>query len=96
MDGKEERRAESVQQPKKNWPAIIDAWRPIPRLLIGMYIFLTYQAADWFMALPDPTTQQSGFISVVIGAGSAWFGLYVNSGVGDTIGVSVTMASMGI
>ena len=29
------------------------------------------------MALPDPTNAQSAFVSVVVGAGAAWFGLYV-------------------
>ena len=27
--------------------------------------------------LPDPTNAQSAFVSVVVGAGAAWFGLYV-------------------
>jgi hypothetical protein len=31
------------------------------------------------MGLEDPTMQQSGLISVVVGAGAAWFGLYTNS-----------------
>ena len=29
------------------------------------------------MALPDPTNAQSAFVSVIVGAGAAWFGLYV-------------------
>ena len=32
------------------------------------------------MDLPDPNNAQAGFVSVVVGAGAAWFGLYVNSG----------------
>ena len=32
------------------------------------------------MKLPDPNTAQAGFVSVVVGAGAAWFGLYVNKG----------------
>ena len=31
------------------------------------------------MALPDPNNAQAGLVSVVVGAGAAWFGLYVNS-----------------
>ena len=27
--------------------------------------------------LPDPTNAQSAFVSVIVGAGAAWFGLYV-------------------
>ena len=33
----------------------------------------------WFLDLPDPTIEQSGLISILVGAGAAWFGLYVNS-----------------
>ena len=37
-----------------------------------------YQTCNWFMSLPDPNNAQAGFVSVVVGAGAAWFGLYVN------------------
>ena len=30
------------------------------------------------MALENPNNAQAGFVSVVVGAGAAWFGLYVN------------------
>lgn len=31
------------------------------------------------MSLSDPNNAQAGFVSVIVGAGAAWFGLYVNS-----------------
>jgi len=31
------------------------------------------------MLLPEPNNAQAGLVSVVVGAGAAWFGLYVNS-----------------
>jgi hypothetical protein len=34
----------------------------------------------WFMSLSDPSMAQAGFVSTVVGAGAAWFGLYVGSG----------------
>jgi hypothetical protein len=37
------------------------------------------------MQLPDPTNAQSAFVSVVVGAGAAWFGLYVGGSNKDTI-----------
>ena len=58
----------------------VDAWRPFPRLFITIYIFILYQVIEWYISLPDPTMEQSGLISVVVGAGAAWFGLYVGSG----------------
>ena len=57
----------------------VDQWRIFPRAFITMYIYLLFQSANWFMALVDPTVAQSGLISVLVGAGAAWFGLYVNS-----------------
>tara|TARA_B100000941_G_scaffold145788_1_gene103476 strand:- start:531 stop:671 length:141 start_codon:yes stop_codon:yes gene_type:complete len=33
----------------------------------------------WFINLEAPTMEQSGLISILVGAGAAWFGLYVNS-----------------
>ena len=29
--------------------------------------------------IADPNNAQAGFVSVIVGAGAAWFGLYVNS-----------------
>jgi len=54
-----------------------DKWRVFPRLLITLYGFAFYRTTEWFMTLPDPTNAQSAFVSVIVGAGAAWFGLYV-------------------
>ena len=58
----------------------IDKWRIWPRMLITLYGIMFYRATEWFMALPEPTNAQSAFISVIVGAGAAWFGLYCGSG----------------
>ena len=60
-------------------PEYFSRWRIFPRAFITMYIWLLFDSANWFMALEDPTVSQSGLISVLVGAGAAWFGLYVNS-----------------
>ena len=57
----------------------VDAWRIFPRIFITTYIILLYKCVIWFMALENPTLEQSGLISIVVGAGAAWFGLYTNS-----------------
>ena len=54
-----------------------DAWRIFPRIFITVYIILLYQVVLWFMALETPNFEQSGLVSIVVGAGAAWFGLYV-------------------
>jgi len=59
-------------------PEGLSAWRIIPRLLILSYMIVFYQTCNWFMDLADPNNAQAGFVSVVVGAGAAWFGLYVN------------------
>ena len=61
------------------FPYWFDRLRLFPRAFISMYIYLLYSVTEWFMALPDPSMPQAGLVSVVVGAGAAWFGLYVNS-----------------
>jgi hypothetical protein len=61
-------------------PEMLDNWRVIPRLLIFLYAIVFYQTMIWFMGLDAPNNAQAGFVSVIVGAGAAWFGLYVNSG----------------
>ena len=59
----------------------LDAWRIVPRLLILCYMVVFWRTCSWFMYdLADPTNAQAGFVSVIVGAGAAWFGLYVNGG----------------
>lgn len=62
----------------------VDAWRIFPRAFLSVYIFLLYYATMWFMNLPDPTLEQSGLISIIVGAGAAWFGLYTGTSKGKT------------
>lgn len=57
----------------------IDSWRIFPRIFITTYIFLLYKVVIWYMELPSPTMEQSGLVSIVVGAGAAWFGLYTGS-----------------
>lgn len=57
----------------------VDSWRIFPRLFLSVYIFLLYFSTMWFMDLEAPTLEQSGLISVIVGAGAAWFGLYAGT-----------------
>lgn len=54
--------------------------RIVPRCMLVTYMVVFYQVIQWFMDLPDPNMAQAGLVSVVTGAGAAWFGLYVSSG----------------
>ena len=78
---------EDKVNPWQRWihlSAMIDAWRIFPRAFLSVYIFLLYYATMWFMDLPDPSLEQSGLISIIVGAGAAWFGLYAGTSKGKT------------
>ena len=57
----------------------VDSWRIFPRIFISTYIFLLYKVVIWYMELPNPSIEQSGLVSIVVGAGAAWFGLYAGT-----------------
>ena len=57
----------------------VDSWRIFPRVFISTYIYLLYKVVIWYMNLSSPTMEQSGLVSIVVGAGAAWFGLYTGS-----------------
>jgi hypothetical protein len=68
--------------PYQNWihaARAVDAWRIFPRVFLSVYIFLLYYSVMWFMDLKEPTLEQSGLISIIVGAGAAWFGLYAGT-----------------
>lgn len=56
---------------------VVDDWKVIPRLMMLAVTVLTYQAVHWYMALPDPTIQQSGLVSVCMGALTGCFGIWM-------------------
>lgn len=58
----------------------VDSWRIFPRAFITVYMVLLYYSVMWFMSINEPTAPQSALISTIVGAGAAWFGLYVKSG----------------
>ena len=60
----------------------VDAWRIFPRLFLTVYIVLLYKCVIWYMNLAQPSMEQSGLISIVVGAGAAWFGLYTGTSKG--------------
>tara|TARA_B100000424_G_C22626034_1_gene347455 strand:- start:31 stop:345 length:315 start_codon:yes stop_codon:yes gene_type:complete len=73
---------DSSKNPYQKWIHLahaVDAWRIFPRAFLSVYIFLLYYATMWFMSLESPTLEQSGLISIIVGAGAAWFGLYAGT-----------------
>ena len=76
---------ENEKEPDNPWQKwiwlsnMIDAWRIFPRAFLSIYMYLLYYCTFWFMELDVPTLEQSGLISIVVGAGAAWFGLYAGT-----------------
>ena len=73
---------DSSKNPYQSWihmARAVDAWRIFPRLFLTVYIFLLYYSTMWFMGLENPSLEQSGLISIIVGAGAAWFGLYAGT-----------------
>jgi hypothetical protein len=66
-------------------PQFFSNWRTVPRLMMALYAWMAWDTLNWFTALENPTTPQAGLISVVVGAGAAWFGLYVNGKKTDVV-----------
>tara|TARA_E500000318_G_C3543346_1_gene205568 strand:- start:290 stop:676 length:387 start_codon:yes stop_codon:yes gene_type:complete len=74
--------ADDKVNPHQKWIHLaraVDSWRIFPRMFLTVYIVLLYKCTIWFMALPEPSFEQSGLISIVVGAGAAWFGLYAGT-----------------
>jgi len=61
-------------------PEMLDRWRILPRLLILAMIIMTYRVVEWFMELPDPNPEQAALVSVMTGALTGAFGLFLGSG----------------
>ena len=59
---------------------VFDQWRVIPRLLMTAMIIMTYRVVEWFMTLPEPSLEQAGLVSVMTGALTGSFGLFLGSG----------------
>ena len=73
---------EKNDNPYQRWIFVaqaVDSWRLIPRAFLSVYMYLLYYVVFWYRALPEPSMEQSGLISVVVGAGAAWFGLYTST-----------------
>ena len=61
-------------------PQQLNEWRIIPRLLMLAMLVMTYRGVEWFMALDTPTLEQAGLVSVMTGALTGAFGLFLGSG----------------
>ncbi len=54
-------------------------WQIMPRIMMLAVTVLTYQAVHWFMTLPDPSIQQSGLVSICMGALTGCFAVWLGN-----------------
>ena len=53
-------------------------WKLIPRLMMLMMSVSAWRVVEWFMTLPDPTSQQAALVSVVTWAMTGAFAVWMN------------------
>lgn len=58
----------------------ISEYKIIPRLMMLAFTLMAWNVCDWFMGLGvDATTQQTAFVSTIVGAATGAFAVWVGS-----------------
>ena len=52
-------------------------WKILPRFMMLLSTAMSWRCAEWFMDLDNPTSQQSAFVSVVMGVMTGVFGIWM-------------------
>lgn len=50
----------------------------LPRFMMLVMTLMSWRCAEWFMHLEQPLASQSAFVSVVMGAMTGAFGIWIN------------------
>ena len=50
----------------------------LPRAMMIAMTVMSWRVVEWFMSLPDPTPSQAGLVSVVTGAMTGAFAVWMN------------------
>ena len=54
-------------------------YRLLPRGMMLAMTIMSWRCAEWYMSLPDPSIEQSGFVSVVMGAMTGSFAIWMGN-----------------
>ena len=57
---------------------VLDEWKVWPRGMMVVFTLMSWRVVEWFMNLPDPSMQQAGLVSVVMGAATGAFGIWMS------------------
>ena len=50
----------------------------LPRAMMFIMTLMSWRVVEWFMSLPDPSPSQAGLVSVVTGAMTGAFAVWMN------------------
>ncbi len=50
----------------------------LPRAMMIMMSLMSWRVVEWYMSLPDPSPAQAGLVSVVTGAMTGAFAVWMN------------------
>ena len=53
-------------------------WKILPRFMMLIMTLMSWRVVEWFMSLPNPTPSQAGLVSVVTGAMTGAFAIWMN------------------
>lgn len=53
-------------------------WKILPRFMMFVMTIMSWRVVEWFMILPDPSPAQAGLVSVVTGAMTGAFAVWMN------------------
>ena len=53
------------------------AWKLMPRIMMLVMTIMYIRVIEWFMSLPDPNPEQAALVSVMTGALTGAFGLFL-------------------
>ena len=57
---------------------VLDEWKVWPRVMMLVFTLMSWRVVEWFMNLPDPSVQQAGLVSVVMGAATGAFRIWMS------------------
>ena len=63
----------------KMTPETLDKWRILPRLMMLVMTGLYIRCIEWALSQPELTTQQAGLISVITGAMTGSFAIWMGA-----------------
>jgi hypothetical protein len=53
-------------------------WKILPRFMMLIMTLMSWRVVEWFMSLPSPSPSQAGLVSVVTGAMTGAFAVWMN------------------